>query len=305
MKRAGGWLLGFVAVAAMAGGGWFAMRRVFQREDVDILLFRAHRDPTADALKRGAETALQEVDHRVGRFRLRLLEYERGLLPLSPAWIGTSEDFLLQGATEHVQFMVLAFDTWPRDTSAAFRITPGCDEQGAAAAAWARKSGASRAALLREPGCELSRAIADAFERGARAQGLTLVETPERADLVFYSGEEAPYATAFKLFSELRAKGFKGALVMGEADPGVSYLATRPDLVDGCYLVSPFAPGPAGVAGPHVTAGYFAMKAVIAAIDRANSVDPKDLHQAASPSTRPCALYVARNGRFEFVETLK
>lgn len=295
MKRAGGWLLGLVVVAAMGGGGWFAMRRVFQREDVDVLLYRAQRDPTADALRRGAESALQEASHRAGRYRLRLLEYRQEMIPHSPICIGTSESLLLQGDLQPARFMVSAFDTLPQDTSGALRISAGCEAQGAAAAAWAKKSGASRVALIREPSSALSQAIADAFEK---ALGMAMVEV-DRADLVFYSGEEAPYGTAFNLFSELRAKGFKGTLVMGEADPEVSFLATRPDLVEGSYLVSPFG------TPPHVTAGYLAMKAVLDTIDRANSVNPKDLRKAATPATRPCTLYVARNGRFEFVENLK
>ena len=85
--------------------------------------------------------------------------------------------------------------------------------------------------------------------------------------------------------------------------------------------MSPFAPAPKEVAdrmgfipGPHVTTGYFAMKAILDAIDQANSVDEADLHRAAEKlpyfdaqgraALRPCALYVARNGLFEFVETL-
>src|SRR5262245_41422601 len=100
-------------------------------------------------------------------------------------------------------------------------------------------------------------------------------------------------------------------LAMAEPDPEVSFLATRPDLVDGTYLVSPFAPAPPELAkaigttpGPHVTAGYFAMKAALEAIDRANSIDPEELRRAAAKlpyfdaqgreALRKCALYRAK-----------
>src|SRR6185503_12297679 len=110
-----------------------------------------------------------------------------------------------------------------------------------------------------------------------------------RPDLVFYSGEESPYSETHRFFSALRAFGYAGTLLTGEADPEVSFLATRPDLVEGTYLVSPFAPAPPELAaamkstpGPHVTAGYFAMKAALEAIDRANSIEPAELRRAAA-----------------------
>ncbi len=187
--------------------------------------------------------------------------------------------------------------------------------------------------MLRDQDSLRSAAIAVAFESSARALGLA-VDGPQEAvpenldrilsskpDLVFYSGEEAPYTNAYRIFSALREKGFEGTLLMGEADPDVSFLATRPRLVEGCWLVSPFAPAPADLAarmgfspGPHVTAGYLAMKAALEALEWANSADPAELRRAAAKlpyfgpegrSTRPCALYRAKNGVFEFVDTLK
>jgi len=47
---------------------------------------------------------------------------------------------------------------------------------------------------------------------------------------------------------------------------------------------------------------------VLETIDRANSLSEEALHRAAAilPSARrPCALYVAKNGVFEFVELLE
>ncbi len=67
--------------------------------------------------------------------------------------------------------------------------------------------------------------------------------------------------------------------------------------------------------GPHVTCGYFSMRAVLDLMERADSLKPTDLRRAAVTSPyfyrpdyaglRPCALYVARNGRFEFVQNLE
>jgi hypothetical protein len=343
MRRAGGWILGLIIVAAMAGGGWFALRRVLSREPATIILLRTEnaRGPTSDAIVRGAQFALREWGGRAGGFQIQLIENGQGIPAGAPVWIGTSEALLLQGDVQPVPFFVSVLDTHPAEPTGCFRMIPGCNRQGRAAAAWAKKSKAVRAFLLRDRPSLRSGAIAAAFESAASELGLP-VEGPvdssldqpallnrilaSNPDLVFYSGEEAPYSTSHAIFSALREKGFAGTLVMGEADPEVSFLATRPDLVEGTYLVSPFAPPPPELAGhyfkfagtrpgPHVTAGYFAMKATLEAIDRAGSIDPADLRRAVTKlpyfdaegkaALRPCALYVARNGKFEFVENLK
>jgi hypothetical protein len=333
VKRAGGWLLGLVAIGAMGAGGWWALRPAFNRETVGVLFVESGRGPgpTSKALLRGAELALAEATGRAGRYRVEIpdLPPNRRDWYNIAAWIGTSEALLYQGHQQTTPFYVSAIDTHPHTPNGCFRVTPGCDRQGQTAAAWTMKAGATRVALLVEKSSLRSQAIAQAFEAS-----LPLVRPPfdaavenvdavlaAKPDLVFFSGEEAPYSTTFKIFSALRAKGFRGPLVTAEADPEVSFLATRPDLVEGSYLVTPFSPAPRELTvrmnatpGPHVTAGYLAMRAALRAIDRADSIDPAALIKAAAQlpefdpsgaSTRPCAIYIARNGIFEFVEELK
>jgi len=335
VKRSGGWILGLIVVAAMIGGGWFASRRLW-KHPVTIVLLRSGngRGPTDDAIERGSRFALQEWGHRAGRYRVDLQVSGPDNLAASTVWLGTSEALLLLGDHQPAGLSISVLDTHPIEPGGCFRISPGCARQGASAAAWARRSKAARIFLLRDKPSLRSEAVASAFESEARALGLS-VEGPadtsadpvdrilaSGSDLVFYSGEEAPYGTSHKIFSALRRKGFTGRLAMGEADPEVSFLATRPDLVDGTYLVSPFAPAPAELAtamgttpGPHVTAGYYAMKAALEAIDRADSMHPGPLKEAAArlryfdaqgrAALRKCALYVARGGKFEFVELLE
>jgi ABC-type branched-subunit amino acid transport system substrate-binding protein len=333
MKRAGGWLLGLLIVASLAGGGGFALRQVLNRETVRVGYFQVvtGRDLTDRAMLRGARLALDEISHRAGRFRVELGTPSEDCA----AWIGSGEVFHAFRDSQPRKFWVSAFDTWPQESTGFFSVTPGFDQQGRAAAGWAKKSGAVRIVLIQERRNPQSERIASAFETSCRQLGVPLVEQvytrprseildlilAARPELVFYSGEWAPYAEAHQLFSALRAKGYAGTLAMGEAQPDVSFLATRPELVDGTYLVSPFAPAPAELAqalgttpGPHVTAGYFAMKAVLEAIDRANSIDTADLERAAlklpyfdaqgKAALRKCALYVARGATFEFVELL-
>ena len=331
-RRAGGWLLGLLVVGAMAGGGWFALRRALQREDALIALLVSENDsiPTRMAIEKGASFALKEAGHRAGKYRLTIQQFYPASIYDNPspiaAWVGPGEAILSRGHPQGRPFSVSVFDSHPAEPQDWYPVTPGWSQQGVAAARWARKTGASRVFLIRDAGSFRSKAIAASFEKAAAAQGLALTGAADatmenvgkilvsEADLVFFSGEEAPYSLTTRLFKALREKGFAGSMVSGEADPQVSFLATRPDLLDGTYLVSPFAPAPPELAarmgfipGPHVTAGYFAMKAVLVTIDRANSLSEEALHRAAAilPSARrPCALYVARNGRLEFVETL-
>jgi ABC-type branched-subunit amino acid transport system substrate-binding protein len=341
MKRAGGWLLGLLVVATLAGGACFALRHALNREVVAVVYLRSDLGdgPTGQAMARGAQFALEEATHRAGRFRIELLDHppsEQDEASPVAAWFGTSQAVLSMGDVQPAPFCVSAFDTHPLEPTGCFRISPGCERQGQVAAAWVKESGAARIFLIQEAGSRRSETIAAAFASRIRELGLPVAgriyssPKPEildlilaaQPDLVFYSGEEAPYSTSQRLFSGLRAKGYAGTLIMGEADPEVSFLATRPELVDGTYLVSPFAPAPPELAarmgttpGPHVTAGYFAMKAVLDAIDRANSIDAADLRRSAArlpyfdqegrAALRPCALYVARGGKFEYVETLK
>ena len=316
----------------MGGGAWFALRRALQREDAVIALLLSGNDsiPTRQAIERGASIALEEAGHRAGKYRLMIDSLYPATVYSNPtpvaAWVGPGEAILSRGAAQGRPFSVSVFDDHPAEPQDWYPITPGWSQQGIAAARWARKAGASRVFLIRDAGSLRSKAIAASFEKAAAADGLSLTGTADatmenvgkilvsEADLVFFSGEEAPYALTTRLFKALREKGFAGSLVSGEADPQVSFLATRPDLVDGTYLVSPFAPAPPELAarmksvpGPHITAGYVAMKAVLDTIDHANSIKEEDLHRAWAARSfplRPCALYVARNGLFEFVETL-
>ena len=333
MKRAGGWILGVVVVGSMGGAAWFALRGAFHRETLGVLFVESGRGdgPTSRAIWRGAELALAEATSRAGRYRMEMLDMPpaRGDRVTIAAWIGTSEALLYQGQLQDPPFYVSAIDTHPLDPKGVFSVTPGCARQGKAAAAWAKKSGAARVVLMLERSSLRSRAIADAFKAAIPIAGepieafLDQVDKvlAQKPDLVFFAGEDAPYQTAFKIFSALRAKGYAGPLAMGEADPEVSFLATRADLVEGTILVSPFATAPPELAarmkstpGPHVTAGYLAMRAALRAIDRADTMVTSKLVRAAAElpdfdaagqSTRPCAIYVARNGIFEFVEELK
>jgi len=323
-------LLGLLVIGAMGGAAWFAVRGAFHRKTVGVFFIESGRGPgpTSRAIRRGAEAALDEATSRAGRYRVEILE-RVSLESEVAALIGTSGALLARGHELEPPFFVSVLDTHPHDPKGCFRVTPGCARQGRAAAAWAKKSGASRPALILERSSLRSQAIADAFAASIPIAGERLEADVDKVDrilaskpdLIFFAGEEAPYSTAFKVFTALRAKGFTGPLLMGEADPEVSFLATRPDLVEGTYLVSPFAPAPpeltarmGSTPGPHVTAGYLAMKAALRAIDRADQIHPAALIAAAGKlpefdatgaSTRPCALYVARKGLFEFVEELK
>lgn len=314
-----------VVVLSMGGGIWFVLRRVLHRVPAGIELFGGDRDPTTGALRRGAEAALQEFGGRAGRFNLFIVD--PASRDRSRLWIGTSDGILRNGDQLPAPFVITAVDTHPAEPAGWLRVTPGCLQQGAAAARWVKSQNLTRVFLLRDPLSIRSKLIADSFQKTAAELGLTIDGPadpteewnglPERivgsrTQAVFYSGEEAPYLTGYRVFSALRELKFSGPLAQAEADPEVSFLATRPALVEGSYLLSPFAPGPH--TGPHVNAGYFAMKAMLEAIDRANSLNPDELRRAAAKlpyfdaqgraALRKCALYVAKDGVYDFVRTL-
>ena len=344
MKRAGGWILGFLVIASMTAATWFVVGPALNRKTIAVIFLQSGRGdtPTSRALLRGATRALDEAGSRAGKFKVILINHASPS-PDAPdpidVWFGTSEAILDLGDQQRWPLLISAFETHPRELSRAFQITPTFERQGQAAAAWAVRKGATRVFVIYEDQNPRSAAIGMAFWTAAKASGLEAqgcaLGTPPNSsisrvddivaikpDLIFFAGESAPYGRTFELFSMLRKEGFNGPLIAGEADPEVSFLATRPDLAEGTYLVSPFAPAPPELAtrmgfvpGPHVTAGYYAMKAALEAIDHANSMEPEDLRRAAAKlpyfdaqgkaALRKCALYVARNGRFEFVELLE
>jgi hypothetical protein len=335
VKRAGGWTLGVLVITAMAGGGWFALRKVLFSPTVVVVLMRddhAHTVP-ADALFRGAAFALQEREGRAGKFKVRLVEGapDETENPRTAAWIGSSESINLKINYAPISFS--AYEVIPWEHGGYF-ITPGAARIGSDAATWIQRKFGPRVALITDRDVQAGHFISKGFITAAKDLNLEIVREGEaahkdlvgeilqsRPDAVFYTGEQAPYGTTFKLFSALRLNGFKGALVAGDADPAVSFLATRPDLVEGSFLISPFAPAPADLAarmgivpGPHVTAGYFAMKTALETLDQADSIEQDDLFKAIQklgsfgPNDRPLrpgAVYVARNGLFQFVEELK
>jgi hypothetical protein len=146
--------------------------------------------------------------------------------------------------------------------------------------------------------------------------GRVLSQAP---DLIFFSGEDAPYGTAESVFKELRAKGYTGKLVMAEADPEVSFLAVPCRVPESTLLISPigppskefaatYEPATGRHAGPHGWVGYQAMKAALDVIDRAESsgfVGFQAIVDRMPPVPRSCYLYSLRGGKFEFVQELK
>lgn len=238
-------------------------------------------------------------------------------------------------------FAVLSpVDTFPRDparcaagTPHYFRVLPDDRRTGRAAAGWARELGASRALVLTERHNARSGLVAAAFVERARELGLeadgpvpvaALLPRPPvdpgAADVVFFAGEDPPYATAHDVFRELRDGGYAGVLMMADASPHVSYLVAPGPLVEGTRLVSPFSPPPEKFAeafrkrfgrpaGPHAWSGYRAAEAAFEAVERATAGTPEAVRLELSALPRFDAIgeaadaaphaYVVRDGRFE------
>ena len=308
----------------MAAGAGFAFRPVFRREALTIayLVSLDARPPSSASMINGARFAIEEAGSKAGGCKINLIVPAGIEDPVFQVSMSVQDSHLL-GA----QFQ------GPKGTAWLF-VLPGLEDQGKAAAAWAKETGAQKTILLCDLATSSSLAILEGFKSGAGKSGVPFegpIDTAidrdllldrvisAKPDLVFYAGEAAPYSTAHFIFDAIRKKGYTGRLAMGDADPEVSFLAVPHHVVEGTYLISPIGPPskefaaayePASKrrAGPHAWPAYLTMKAVLEVIDLAGSNRPEDLHQAAAlhpTPLRPCALYVSREGNFEFIQNLK
>jgi hypothetical protein len=334
MRRAGGWILGGIVVAAMAGGAWIALRPLFTRETLYIGYFRASggRGPSNDAMFSGAEFALEEAGRKAGRFKVVLVESNLHHSKLPPIWIGTSEALFESGNHEPARLLISLMDSHPQFEYGELRILAPYEDQGRAAAEWAKSKGHTHVYLVQDIGGTKGGGIADLFRQafptspggaidvgGPPDQWRELVDRIllYQPELLFYAGEEAPYGTAEPMFKLLREKGFAGTILMGEKEPEVSFLALPCRVPEQTFLISPigppskefaakYEPATGRHAGPHGWVGYQAMKAALDVIDRAESMaDFESVAERLRPARRPCFLYCARGGQWEFVEDLK
>jgi len=337
MRRAGGWVLGIIAVAAMAAGAWMAFRPILKRETLTIQVSRGLRDPSSDALISGMTFGLNRAGNRAGGYHVRL---QHSSVPGEPNTRRYHPPLSINvGEPNLVTAMVLVQHFGPENMmrTAELRVVPDMKDLGRAAAVWARETKAARITILddRETSTlEAKDDFIDTFDRltedlrvwtvgrtlgmDQRSPALERV-LATKPDLVVYAGESAPYGHAFEIFDALRKKGYRGLLAITDSDPEVSYLAVPTEVVDGIFLLSTigppskefaeaYEPATGRHAGPHAWPGYLLMNAVIDLIDRSRSNKPEDLYAAltAKPeSLRPCALYQFKAGKFVFIQDLK
>jgi hypothetical protein len=324
MRSRGGSIPGLIAVAAMAAGAGFAFRPVLRREALTIayLVSLDARPPSSTSMISGALFAIEESGSKAGGCKINLIVPAGIEDPVFQVSMSTHDNHLLAGQIPG-----------PKEPAWIF-VLPGLEDQGKAAAAWAKETGAKKTVLLCDLATPSSLAILQGFKSGAGKSGLPFdgpIDTAmdrdllvdriisAKPDLVYYTGEAAPYSTAHFIFDAVRKTGYSGRLAMGDADPEVSFLAVSHHVVEGTYLISPIGPPskefarayePASKrrAGPHAWPAYLTMKAILGVIDQAGSHRPEDLHRAAvlhPTPQRPCALYVSREGKFEFVQDVK
>jgi len=312
MRRAGGWVLGVVAVAAMAGGTWLAFRPILNRETLSVYYERGERGPTDDAILSGLEFAVREAGGRAGGCALKLETKDAGN-PSIRFRIFSSDAVLLEARIED-----------PEGSEVRFRCFVEEERLVHSAAAWAAAAGNRSAVLL-----DSSR-----YQKEFEAAGLNVLGTTPfvndpvimserilrwKPDLVFYDGEKAPYHTTFELFDGLRKRGYQGTLLTIDGEPTVSFLAAPTDVVEGTLLVSPipppsrefadvYEPATARHAGPHAWPGYLLGKAILGVINEAGSARGADLISACRghpPRVYPSVLYQFKEGKFVFVQELK
>lgn len=327
MRRAGGWILGLIVVAAMAAGGWLAFRPILNRETIRIG-FIAHPNahpPSQDAMVSGAQFAVEERGSRAGGHRIVFT-------PPGTVYHGEEAELWLEVHPSPLLNATIQQVDSPAHPSVS--VLPDLSRQGRAAADWAKSTGARTLLLLHDPDNPSSVEILKSFMNRAREAGLSFADPVSTGvgsdgvlekmrsnapDLIYYCGEAAPYSTAFDVFRTLREKGYRGTLAMADADAEVSFLAVQKHVVDGTYLISPisppatefaarYEPATKRLAGPHAWPAYLTMNALLDLIDRSGTGNTNDLVRvltAHPPAVRPCALYVHKGGKFEFVQDLK
>lgn len=280
-------LLGFGAAGALV---WNYLRN---RPEFVILARRPPDAPYADALCSGFQLALKEAQGRAGR--VRVTYDQRNFKPDDGCF-----------------FMLHTLPVAPLPPPAPeplVRILGGPQQLAEAAFAWAGREGLKVTQLMTEPDDKRSLLLEQAIRGAWKEQG----SGPE---LILHAGESAPFSSAAKTFKGLQASGFKGRFLVFDAHPEVSCVDAPGQPEDGMLLITPIFPPPADFIpryrafaskdpGPHVYGGYLAGKAALDLIARARSTFPADLLNAASSiRPHPPALYVARGGRFHFVELL-
>lgn len=286
-------LLAALVLLGFGGAGALIWKHLRNRPELEIDACRPPNAPYADAICSGFQLALKEAQGRAGQVRVtydpRILMPDDGCffllhtLPVVPLPFPAPEPLV--------------------------RILAGPKELAEAAFAWAEREGFKVTELLTEPddprSLRLEQAILKAWEKGGSG-----------APLILHAGESAPFSAAAKAYRELKASGFKGRFLVFDAHPEVSCVDAPGQPEDGMLLVTPIFPPPADFIpryrayahkdpGPHVYGGYLTGKAALDLIARARSTSPEDLLSAASSiRPHPPALYVARGGRFQFVELL-
>ena len=332
MRRAGGWILGLIAVAAMAVGAWIAFRPILSRETIRIayLISTNARPPSSDAMISGARFAIKESGYKAGGYRIDLLVPSDSGDPPFDILISVDPDGVLRADIPSVQWR--SSDP-PPASPATVRVNADLDSEGWLVFEWARKTGMKRVTLLYDKSTANSERLCRSFEKAMKSDDMNREEPMDTAmnravlldrvmtaqpDLVFYAGEAAPYGTAYDLFDALRKRGYGGRLVMGDADPEVSFLAVSSRVVDGTYLVSQigppsrefvaaYEPATGRRAGPHAWPAYQLTKEILSIINAQSSNRLMDLRVQADlvrMTPYPCFLYVAREGRFVFVQDL-
>lgn len=291
----------------------------------------------------GGFLALQERNHRAGRFKVRTRDGNRERLAYQTDTGNTGSEpiaaildiglgvWAADGLAD--AFPVLStVNPYPRPDSEEhprFLAIPPAERLGESAARWARSLGARRVFLLEEMFDDRSSLVADAFRKRAEAHGIekvgeirfhqpygSLAEEVLRTkpDAVFMAGEPRPHAKTREIFRLLREAGFAGELLFADSDPDGSLVVLQPvTFPEGSRLVSLLAPPPAEFSGrfghtpPGTWYGYLAARAAIDAIEKSESKDPAAIRRALASFSAPGVLggYTFKGVAWTFTELLK
>jgi hypothetical protein len=324
MRHAGGWLLGVAAVLGMAAAGFLGLRPVLFRKLIVVeFMDGSGWKPTQET---GVRLAFEEHGFRAGPWKANPEFIDSILNPRPDSHILTVAHSTHSWALLHPLFR----KTVPSIDPNRLEVSPTLDSLGAQTARWVGGKGLIRVFIPKYLG--FGRGFDVGFHRQEGPAGLVCFSDrsePQGRSLVDWVLASSPdlvilASNAPDIIEVLRERGFQGRFLLIDPSP-YSQIPDASD-VDGTLVVSRFAPVPpefaakfrasgGGVPAADDYLGYLTANLILDAIDRTGTIDPvalfrsiaqlPDFVQSSGISTLPGALYVVKNGKYEFVELLK
>ncbi len=278
MRRAGGWVLGLLVLAVMAGGAWALLRRVVPSETITIVSILPRGGPgeeRSEALVNGIALALDERNFRAAQFRVKHKDLDSRSEEARPgtvvkdlsavAVIGGLDRRQASEISPKLQQAKLLFvsptcsDLRPQDPGD-LRMVARDYLQGVGAVQWARRMEVESAFLVDDDPLDAT-GITHSFRWWAQSTGLRIVGDEkyfwlyaddaalvhrivrEKPPLVYLAGLDLPSAARF--VSRLRGARYGGRIMMSQRGLNPDFMERAGAAAEGVLFTSVLLPPPA------------------------------------------------------------